>query len=112
MTKSETSDLLEENFNFDKIWKKLPEISSYQMFLICVVATTVGGANGLVVIWPIFGQFTPKFECEEPSLPNNTCSLLNGQPCTSFTYDRDSFNLRHTWRNESQVWDSGKPFKF
>ena len=81
------------------------------MFLICVVATTVGGANGLVVIWPIFGQFSPEFQCAEPSLPNKTCSLMNGQACANFVYDRESFNLRHTWRNESQVWDSGKPCK-
>ena len=109
--KSEDSDLLENSFNFDQIWRKLPEVSSYQMLLICLLAATVGGANGLVVIWPIFGQFTPDFQCTEPTLPNKTCSLLDGQTCSSFIYERESFNSRHTWRNDSQIWNSGKTSK-
>ena len=65
MSQKEKTELLQDDFTFDSIWTKLPQISTYQCLLIFMVTVTGGAASGLVVLWPVFAQYEPRFECVE-----------------------------------------------
>ena len=68
---------------------------------------TSGAASGLIVLWPVFAQFTPDFECADQALANDTCLVQDGQSCIEFVYHQGNLNNRTTWRNDSQIWNSG-----
>ena len=66
---------------------------------------TGGAQGGMIVLWPVFAQYEPRFECAQQPVLNETgldqCHLANGTDCEDFVYFPGELNQRKTWRNET-----------